>query len=148
MTDAAANRTASVLDQVAQGVAAADREAAASLLEALAGNLAKASEIWEAFAAEAPGLDNPFTFLLAFGPERARRLHALHLEGRELGARLGELSGAPVRDALGLSEEVDVVQAYSQTRAGDTAESVAGAALETLAARRARILEVAGALRS
>ena len=40
-----------------------------------------------------------------------------------------------------------MVQAYAQVRPGDTSESLAAAAIETLDARRARVMDTIAALR-
>ena len=123
------------------------RSSSVSLLSELADNLTAAGNIWTEALEQASGEAQRFTFVLWFGPERAKALHRLHLEQRRLGARLTEISTISFSDGMGIIDEIDVVDAYAQA-GEESGRERANTALETLAERRRQLDEVIAALRA
>ena len=85
--------------------------------------------------------------MLWIGSTRARQLHRIHATVRQLGGELAELTGVPVKDSMGIVEEIDVVDAYRQLQSEESGADRARDALETLAQRKAAVLAVATAVR-
>ncbi len=116
------------------------------LLQAMNANLGEAVRTWE--AALAAGEPEPDRFRLVpwFGAERARALHRLHLEQRDIAQELTELTAIPFKDTMGIVDEIDIVEAYAQVRPGDSAADWANAAIATLRTRAERLTEVIAAI--
>ena len=121
------------------------RSSCIPLLSELADNLMAARDVWTEALEQASGEAQPFTFVLWFGPERAKALHRLHLEQRRLGAELTEITGISFSDRMGIIDAIDVVEAYAQA-ARESGPERANTALETLAERGQRLDEVIAAL--
>ncbi len=141
------------LDQIAQSAKQWGREQHArrkqcvARLEAIAAAMEEAAGVWSAALDEAPETTDRFTPVLWIGSTRARHLHRIHATVRQLGGELAELTGVPVKDSMGIVEEIDVVDAYRQLQPEESGADRARDALETLAQRKAAVLAVATAVR-
>lgn len=116
-----------------------------AVLRDLARNIDAAGDLWSEAREQSHGEVQQFTFVLWFGPERAKALHRLHLEQRRLGAALTEVTGIKFSDTMGIVESIDVIEAYAQAGDESGAERV-DSALETLKTRGKRLRDVIAAL--
>ena len=125
---------------------AAERATCAEALAEMERNVEAAIAIWRECADSAEAVENHFTAIIAFGAERARSLHQLHLAQRAVAARAAEASGVALEDALGIAEDVDVVQAYGQYAPGESIAARAESAIATLEGRREALRKAIGEL--
>jgi hypothetical protein len=116
-----------------------DRKQCIALLQQLTDNIAAAIKIWEELEREAPVSRDKFTALLSIGAERSKTLYRIYQDQKDTGGQLSSLTGIPLRDTLGLSDEIDVVQAYGQLQADETIAEKAQTALATMKERQERI---------
>jgi len=78
-----------------------------------------ALDIWRDYTASPADCDDRFTAVMWIGPKRARDLHRIHLQLRELAARLTDASGVRFRDTVGMLPALDIVEAYDQSGTGN-----------------------------
>ncbi len=123
-----------------------DRKQCIALLQQLTGNLSAAIKIWEELYQEAPVSRNTFTVLLSIGAERSKGLYRIYQDQKDAAGELSALTGIPLRDTLGLSDEVDVVQAYGQLQADQTIAGKAQTAIAVMKERKAHIDKVIASL--
>ena len=116
-----------------------ERKQCLALLQQLTDNMGAAIKIWQELQNEAPVSDNKFTVLLSIGAERSKALYRIYQDQRDAGGQLSSLTGTPLRDTLGLSDEIDVVQAYGQLKADETIADKAQAAIATMKERQKHI---------
>jgi hypothetical protein len=142
----------SVLHELSEAVAgwdpsrSADRAACAEALAAMERNMEAAIAIWRECADSTDAVENRYTALIALGAERAKALHRLHLEQKAAAAKATQASGVALTDALGIAEDLDVVQAYGQFAADESIASRAERAITTLEARREAVSKAIGQL--
>jgi len=115
---------------------AAQRDACAESLAAMQRNMEQALALWRECTGRSEPVENSFTAVIAFGADRAKALHRLHLEQKAAAAALTEATGVALKDALGIAEDVDIVQAYAQFTPGESIGARAESAIATLEARR------------
>jgi len=119
-----------------------ERQRCAVLLEGIQADMEEAIGLWEKAVTEAPAECNPFMLVVWVGAERARQLHRLSLRGKESAEELTKISGVPFKDTLGIAEELQVVTAYGELKAGESGADRAKQAIETLGQRKSRVGEV------
>ena len=95
----------------------------------------RAASIWQAYSDSPTSSDVPYTAVMQIGPERSRELHRIHLELRDIAKRLTRHSGVSFRDTIGISPQVDIVEAYAQLDDGETGSDRSTKALDTLRKR-------------
>jgi hypothetical protein len=120
----------------------AERATCADALATMERNMEAAIAIWRECTDSTEAVDNPFTALIAFGAERAKALHRLHLEQTAAAAKAAQASGVALKDSLGIAEDVDIVQAYGQFPVDESIGARAGHAIATLEARRDALRQV------
>lgn len=123
-----------------------DRKQCAALLQQLTENMDAAIKIWEELRDEAPVSRNQFTVLLSIGSERSKALYRIYQDQKDTGGQLSSLTGIPLRDTLGLMDEIDVIQAYGQLKDGETITDKAEAAIATMRERQKQIQQAIGSL--
>ena len=116
-----------------------DRKQCVALLQQLAENIGAAIKIWQELQKEAPPSRDKFTVLLSIGAERSKALYRIYQEQKDAGGQLSSLTGIPLRDTLGLSDEIDVIQAYGQMKTDETIAEKAKTAIATMTERQQRI---------
>lgn len=116
-----------------------DRKQCIALLRQLTDNMGAAIKIWEELRNEAPASRDKFTVLLSIGAERSKALYNIYQDQKDAGGQLSALTGIPLRDTLGLSDEIDVVQAYGQLKADETIAERAETAIATMKERQEHI---------
>lgn len=116
-----------------------DRKQCIALLRQLTDNMGAAIKIWEELRNEAPASRDKFTVLLSIGAERSKALYNIYQDQKDAGGQLSTLTGIPLRDTLGLSDEIDVVQAYGQLKADETIAERAETAIATMKERQEHI---------
>ena len=121
---------------------AADRASCAATLQSMADNMSAAIEVWEDIAANTEFDGNRFTVVIQLGAEKTRRLQQIYFSQRDEAARLSQVSGVAFKDALGVSEEVDIVQPFNQLLEDETIE---GRSAEAIARQRGRLEAVRAA---
>jgi hypothetical protein len=137
----------SLLDQAMEVVGGWDsdrndeRQRCAVLLKGIQADMEEAIGLWEKAVTEAPAECNPFMLVVWVGAERARQLHRLYLRGNESAEELTKLSGVPFKDTLGMAEELQIVTAYGELKAGESGADRAKQAIETLTQRKSRVAE-------
>ena len=149
MTQSTVDAPEPIADAIAQVTkrSAKERDAFKEKLARARDNVAEALAIWGDIAASGRDDEGPFKAVISVGPERARALHALHLEQRALCAELTALSGYALADSMGiLADDLDVVRAYDQLEADETYAARASAAQTLLSGRIERLNEALSGL--
>ena len=123
-----------------------DRGRCVSLLESVVHNMNEAVKIWEDFLKDAPDSGDRFTPVLWLGPERSKQLHRLYLKEKEAGRKLTDLTGIPFRDTLGISAEIDIVQAYGQLETDEKGTDRAREAIRIINDRKQRVSDAISSL--
>jgi hypothetical protein len=113
-----------------------DRKQCIALLKQLSDNIRAAIKIWEELQNEAPTSRDKFTVLLAIGSDRSKALYRIYQDQKETGGQLSSLTEVPLRDTLGLNDEIDVVQAYGQLKADETIAEKAQTAIAAMKKRQ------------
>jgi len=113
-----------------------DRKQCIALLKQLSDNMGAAIKIWEQLQNEAPTSRDTFTVLLAIGSDRSKALYRIYQDQKETSGQLSSLTEVPLRDTLGLNDEIDVVQAYGQLKADETIAEKAQTAVATMKKRQ------------
>lgn len=135
----------SLLEQVVEAVEewgpqrADERKQCIALLQQLNENIRAAIKIWQEIQQQAPESHDKFTVLLSIGAERSKALYGIYQDQKDAAGELSSVTGIPLRDTLGLSHEIDVIQAYGQLQADETIAEKAEVAIETMKERQARI---------
>jgi hypothetical protein len=134
------------LSQCAQSLGVEQRQQCAATLQSITTQMTTAEQLWQ------DNLDNPthsddrFTAVMWIGAERARALHRVHLDLRDLARTLTTQGGVSFRDTVGIASEVDIVTAYDQLKPDETGPQRAEQAITTIVARRQQIEQLIGAL--
>ena len=122
------------------------RIACIALLEDAVRRLEEAMAVWEG-ALDAPDESGvPFTAVVHFGPERAKRLQQLYFDQKALAAELTGQTGVVYRDALGMDDSIAIAQPYDQFGAEESLHDRANRAIETMRGRIQRLRETMAAL--
>ncbi len=119
-----------------------DRQRCAALLEGIQNDMQEAIGLWEKAVTEALAECNRFMLVVWVGAERARQLQRLYLRGKESAEELTKISGVPFKDTLGMTEELQIVTAYGELKAGESGADRAKQAIETLTERKSRVGEI------
>ena len=118
-----------------------------ALLEGAARRIEEAIAVWEGVLDAPDESGVPFTAVVHFGPERAKRLQRLYFDQKALAAELTGPTGVVYRDALGMDESIAIVQPYDQFVAEESLHDRANRAIETMRGRIRRLRETIATLR-
>ena len=124
-----------------------DRRQCVALLDQVVRNLEAAIEVWKAVRAEAPDVSDPLTALLSIGSARSKRLYEIYMDEKEVAEELTKLTGVPVKDTLGLTEELDIIQAYGQLQPGQTVGEKADRAIRVMNVRKESVIRATAGLK-
>jgi|GEM_PF-2893692 len=108
-------------------------------LENIGKQMDEARSIWQSYAENPVQKDDQYTAVMWIGPQRSRELLRVHLRLRDLARKLSEAGGIAFHDTIGISTQVDIVDAYSQLLPDETGASRAADAIETIENRHADI---------
>jgi len=122
----------------------AERQVCTEALASMARNLDEAIALWRQCAGNTGAVGNSYTAVIAFGAERARALHKLHLDQKAAAAAVTEATGVALKDSLGIVDEVDVVQAYGQFKPDESIGARAEKAIATMETRRDALKQAGG----
>lgn len=138
--DISADALEALIGSLLQSTSATEqRSAVVECLEKIVQQMDQARDIWQSYADNPVQQDGQYTAVMWIGPERSRDLHRIRLSLRDLARRLSEVGGVAFHDTIGISPQVDVVDAYSQLLPDETGASRAADSIDTLDKRLADI---------
>lgn len=116
-----------------------DRSAIGSCLGDIIECMQHATSIWQQYADSPSESDVAYTPVMRIGSERARELHKIHLELRDHAKSLTTASKVAFRDTIGISPQVDIIEAYGELAADESGADRARDALTTMQQRIERV---------
>jgi len=123
------------LTRRSSGISSSDRDLVVACIEDILDCMRRAKSLWQDYADTPTESDVAYTPVMKIGAGRARSLHQIHLELRELARALTASSGVAFRDTIGISAQIDIVEAYEELGENETGAERAAKALSTLQQR-------------